>query len=380
VSLTAAVLGATGASAAAVASGILLRRWLRRVRRLRAQVLAVTLLSLGIAAAVAATLAREMVLEADEFRIVLAVLAVTAWLATILVVTATSTLGDDVRRLERTVRAIEAGHRDVRTGVERADELGHVARALDDAVVRLDALETTRAIDDERRVAMFSSISHDLRTPLAALQAALEAFEDGLVADADRYLGSMRRDVDALAALVDDLFLLARIESGDLAMVRSSVDLAELADDAVEALAPVAAAREVELRADTQDPVIVEGNATALSRIIRNLVDNAVRHSPRGATVDVTVEPTPQPTVRVHDRGPGFPEGFAEVAFERFSRADPSRRRSTGGAGLGLAIAHGLVVAHDGTIWIDSHADGASVTFALPRAASGSRAGAEQPT
>jgi two-component system sensor histidine kinase BaeS len=327
----------------------------------------VTLASLAIGAVVASVLARQMVLDAHELRVTLAVLLATAVLATVLVVTATSTLGSDVRRLEQAVRAVESGDRATRVGVRRADELGHVAAALDDTIVRLGALEAARARDDADRVALFSSISHDLRTPLAALRAAVEALEDG-VGEPDRYLRSMQRDVEALTALVDDLFLLARIESGDLDRVRTRIDLAELADEAVEALAPVAEAHGVRLVVDDAPgagPAVVNGNAVALGRVIRNLVDNAIRHSPAGSTVEIAVRGGDRCVVRVRDEGPGFPAAFVDRAFDRFTRADTSRSRATGGTGLGLAIARGLVDAHGGDIWIDE-GEGASVSFAVP--------------
>ena len=352
-------------SLAAAGGGMVLRWWLRRARSLRRQVLAVTLASLGAGAVVAVVLARLMVLDADEARLVVGVLALTAGFATILVLTASAPLGRDVRRLEATVRALESGDREVRAGIRRADELGHVAAALDDAIGRLDSLERERADADHQRTTMFSNVSHDLRTPLSALRAALEAIEDGITPDPARYLRSMQRDVDALTALVDDLFLLARIESGGLGPARRRVDLAEIADEAAEALAPVAEARGVRLRVEVADRVLVLGDAVALGRVIRNLVDNAIRHSPRGATVSIGITAGDRPTVRVVDEGSGFPDGFGSEAFDRFSRADASRSRTTGGAGLGLAIAQGLVEAHGGEIWIEEVAGG-SVAFALP--------------
>lgn len=352
-------------SIAALGLGLSLRASLARVRSLRRQILAVAFASLVAGAVVAIALARQMVLDADEAQMAVGVLALTACFATVLVITASIPLGRDIRRLEATARAIETGDRSVRTGVVRADELGHVAMALDDAVERLGELEAERAADDEARSAMFSSVSHDLRTPLSALRAALEALEDGVTPDPARYLRSMQRDVEALTSLVDDLFLLARIESGALDMARTRVDLAEIADEAVEALAPVAEAHEVALRLDGASPVLVQGNAVALGRVVRNLLDNAIRHSPRGSVVGIVVSARGRPMVRVVDAGAGFPSDFEHDAFTRFSRADASRSRSTGGAGLGLAIAHGLVEAHGGEIWIDD-APGGSVAFALP--------------
>lgn len=363
------VLAVAAGSLIALAGGVLLRVALHRLRSLRLGILVLTFASLAVGAVVAVVLARRMILDAGELESVVGVLALTACFATVLVLTASASLRRDIRRLEATVRAIEAGDRSTRTGVRRADELGHVAAALDDVTVRLGELERERAREEERRRALFSSVSHDLRTPLSALRAALEAVEDGVTPDPARYLRSMQRDVDVLTSLVDDLFLLARIESGSLDMPRTRVDLAEIADEAVEALAPVAAARDVCLTIEGAGTVLVEGNGSALGRVIRNLVDNAIRHSPPGSVVAIHVEGGSRPTVRVVDQGPGFPSDFTGRAFERFTRADASRSRSTGGSGLGLTIAQGLVAAHGGRIWIDD-GPGGRVTFALPAASS----------
>ena len=176
----------------------------------------------------------------------------------------------------------------------------------------------------------------------------------------------MRRDVEALSALVDDFFLLARIESGRFDLYPVAVDLTEIADEAVEALAPVAAASGVTLALAATARVRVQGNPTALGRVIRNLIDNAVRHAPSGSEVRVEVSADGKPSVTVVDEGPGFPAGFSTEAFERFTRADASRTRTTGGAGLGLAIARGLIEAHGGRIWIEEP-PGGRVAFELPQ-------------
>src|SRR5262249_53684234 len=147
-------------------------------------------------------------------------------------------LQHDVRRLESTVRAIETGDRSTRADIRRMDEIGHVAHALDNLTTRLGELETERAGYERERSTMLSSVSHDLRTPLAALQAALEAIIDGVAPDRDRYLRSMRHDVEAMSALIDDLFLLSKIETGRLELRHEPLDLAEVADEAIESLAP----------------------------------------------------------------------------------------------------------------------------------------------
>ena len=204
-------------------------------------------------------------------------------------VVATAPLGRDVRSLEGTVERMEHGDRAARTGLARTDELGHVALAVDRLNTRLGELERERAELEEERTVLLSNISHDLRTPLAALRAAVEALADGVVDDVPRFYRSMERDVEALGSLVDDLFLLVRMEDGRLDLDERSLDLAEVADEALEVLAPTAAARRVALELDTAGRVGATGDARALGRVVRNLVDNAIRHAPPGSTVRVEV-------------------------------------------------------------------------------------------
>lgn len=349
-------------------AGLGLRVIARRTRSLRRHVLAVTLSALGIGALAAALFAELMIIDSRDLERIAGLLCVTAVFATLLVLVASVPLGRDAERLERTVRSIEAGDREVRTRVDRADELGHVARALDELTARLGTLERERAGYEAERTAMLSSVGHDLRTPLAALRAATEALADGIAPDPDRYLRSMQRDLEALTALVDDLFLVARIEAGRLDWDPTSIDLTEVADEAVEALTPVAASKGVTLRLEAATRVRVNGNAAALGRVIRNLLDNAIRHAPEGSGIVVDVSSDGQATLRVSDDGPGFPAQFSDDAFGRFTRADTSRNRETGGAGLGLAIARGLVEAHGGRIWIEPP-PGGRVAFELPQPA-----------
>ncbi len=174
----------------------------------------------------------------------------------------------------------------------------------------------------------------------------------------------MRADLDAMAHLVDDLELLATIEAGKVEVERVPVDLAELADESIEALAPVAAQHDVELRLEAGGRVAAVGGARELGRVIRNLVDNAIRHAPPGTEVVVRVSNGSAAEVRVCDAGPGFPADFVTSAFDSFVTGDAARTRH-GGAGLGLAIARGFVSAHGGEIWAEP-GPGGTVAFRLP--------------
>lgn len=345
--------------------GLALRRYQRRARSLRRSVLVVALSSLLIAVAAAVTATRLMVLSEQELGAFLTVLGVAAGFAALLAVVVSQPLGDDVRHLESAVRRIEMGDRSVRVDSLRGDELGHVGRAIDDLVRRLTELENERSAGEDARRTLLSNIGHDLRSPLAALQAAIEALVDGVAPDPQRYLRSMQRDVEALGSLIDDLYLLSRLDAGQLDLERVPIDLVELADDAVESLAPTAAAAGVRVVLEAGDAVHVLASPVSLARVIRNLVDNGIRHAPAGSTVRVTVTAERGALVRVTDDGPGFPDDFRDHAFERFTRSDPSRTRQSGGGGLGLAIARGLVEAHGGEIWIEDSAN-ASVAFRVP--------------
>lgn len=272
------------------------------------------------------------------------------------------------RDLDLVVGAVESvadGDRRARTGIERSDEIGKLAAAVDEMSRSLARAEIERAAADEERSSVVSALSHDLRTPLASLLVSVDALEDG-VGDPTAHLRAMRGNVLSLEALVRDLFLLARADSGSLALGWEHLDMAELIDEAVEAVDPVASVKDVRVVARLTGPLIVAGDDGALGRVLRNLLDNAIRYSPPGGVVSIT-DCSDADTVRfdIIDEGSGFPASFITRAFDRFSQADDARSRP-GGAGLGLAIAHTLLDAHDGAIQIEP-GPGGCVVVELPR-------------
>lgn len=354
------------AAAAAVAGLIswLLVRSNRRSPSLRWTILAVAVAAVAVAGAAVGASAVTMVLDAADVRVVLAALTLGTGLGLLVAIGVTGPLTSDLRVLSDAARQVADGNLSVRTGIDRGDEVGELATSLDRMVDQLALLQAERERGQEARRRLLASVGHDLRTPLASLRAAVEALQDGVAPDPDRYLRSMAGDVDLLRSMVEDLFVLTLLEAGDLQLDRMPIDLAEVAEGAVEAAVPLATRRHVELRLDSETAVPVVGDPRALDRTLRNLLDNAIRHSPAGGTVRVAVTADQGGTVRVSDEGPGFPEGFAEHAFERFSRADAARVR--GGAGLGLAIAREFVEAHGGAIWIEP-GRGATLGFRLGR-------------
>jgi len=322
--------------------------------------LAVQVASIGVGVVTGVTVllaAQTMFLSDHDRNLVLLALALGTALGVSLAVAIGNSMGVDLDRLGATARKIADGDLTARTGVERRDELGMAAGAVDDMADRLEAAE------EERRI-FLASVGHDLRSPLASMKASIEALEDGLASDPQRYLRGIANDTEHLARLVDDLFLLSKVEAGRLELKPEPIDLIELADGAVEAAAAFASSHGVSIHATAERSTEVDADGMAISRVVRNLIDNAVRHSPEGGVITVDVATEAETAVlRVIDEGPGFDPSVRESAFDRFVTADPSR---AGGAGLGLAIAKGIVTAHGGGIAIED-GPGGRVAVTLPK-------------
>ncbi len=331
----------------------------RLLDRLGVRFLIAMLAVLGVAVVMIAIAAQSMFIS-DRDRELLVWALVPAVLGAAMVATLMARpLARDAERICDAAMRVADGDLHARTGVVRSDELGEAAAMFDTMVERLGAIERERAT-------MLSSISHDLRTPLAALRASVEAIRDGVAPDPDLYLSGMEGQITALAALVNDLQLHSRLVSGTIELHRGRLDLTELADEAMETLRPLALTRQVELELRADERVTVEADGPQLGRVIRNLLENAIRHTPDGSIV--VVEITSQAgaaTLRVVDDGEGFPADFRDQAFEPFARADPARDTRTGTAGLGLSIARGIVAAHGGTIGI-ADGPGGTVELSLP--------------
>jgi signal transduction histidine kinase len=250
----------------------------------------------------------------------------------------------------------------------RAPEHGPVEVARLGVAFNLMAGELEQLFDARRQ--LVAHASHDLRTPLASLQAMLEAIEDGLV-PASTYLPAMHDQVRHLSRLVDDLFELARIDAGALTLELRDVRLEGLVEGCVRGVEASAEARGVHVASHVDRGVpAVRCAPDHLERVLLNLLTNALRHTPSDGSVAVLVASEPDGVrVSVEDTGEGIAPEALERAFERFWRADSARRRDGAGAGLGLAIARGLVEAQGGRIWAEARpGGGARVCFVLPAA------------
>lgn len=345
-------------------SGMLLPRLVARLTSLRHGIVVVALAAMLTTSGAIAVTAGTMLLEPPDLLILGVLVVIGASLGIILEYNLARDIVRDLRTLRLATSNVTAGDLTARASLERRDELGAAGRALDVLADRLTALEGERSTDRSARRAFLSSLGHDLRTPLTALLATVEALEDGVAPDPERYLASMRQDVEAIGRLVDDLFVLARIESGSLGFERIPSDLTELVDDAVEALAPTAARKRMTLRVETMGRVLAVVGPGEFSRVVRNLLDNAIRHADPGSEVVVRVGGGPAgAVVHVVDQGPGFTDEVREHLFDGAGSASIVGRHGEG-SGLGLAIAKGLVDAHGGQIWAE-RGPGGHVAFRI---------------
>jgi signal transduction histidine kinase len=298
----------------------------------------------------------------DDVKILaVATASASAAVAAALVVGSSITRGID--RLRAASGELAAGDLAARAPDSGPRELADLGRAFNEMAANLEGLF------DARRD-LVAAASHDLRTPVASMTAMIEALQDGL-AEPEEYLPLLHDQARRLGALVEDLFELARIDAGALAHELHVVALGPLVDSCVRGFEAEARARNVRLERST-DGVHLHALCAPeqVERVLLNLLTNALRHTPSDGTVAVSLAQAADAVrVTVEDTGDGITPEAARRMFDRFWRGDSARRAASGGAGLGLAIARGLVEAQGGTIWAEPReTGGASVSFTLPAA------------
>jgi two-component system OmpR family sensor kinase len=231
------------------------------------------------------------------------------------------------------------------------DEVGELARTMDGMLQALDEARSEREQSLERQREFVADASHELRTPLTSIQANLELLQaEGAGSEDDRHaVDSALSSTKRMSGLVSDLLLLARADAGRQ-VARTDIDLARIAAGAVEEVAPLAGERHLERQ--LEGPLPMKGNPDELHRMIRNLLENAVRHTPEQTTVELTARrDDDEALLEVLDDGPGIPPGIEEQVFDRFVRGDgPADTVGGGGSGLGLAIVRAVAESHGGSV------------------------------
>jgi signal transduction histidine kinase len=275
---------------------------------------------------------------------------------------------------------LASGDLRARVQVSSRDEIGRLGEAFNAMVEQLATSQEQRSRLEASRRDLIAAVSHDLRTPLASMRAMVEALNDGVVSDSDtvsRYLHTIQSETQHLTGLIDDLFELSQIDAGALHLHLEPTSLADLVSDALESMRAQAQQRNVRLAGQVEgDPPRLPLDAPRMQRVLYNLIQNAIRHTPADGTVTLTVREAPgHVELMVADTGEGIPGTDLPYVFDRFYRGERARtrdRRDGGkGAGLGLAIARGIVEAHGGTISAESGGgQGACFRVVLPAAVS----------
>jgi signal transduction histidine kinase len=277
---------------------------------------------------------------------------------------------EDIRAIRDGLQAVERGERDIRVTVGSSRELGDLAHAANTMIRTLASAERHRDAAEAARRQVIAAVSHDLRTPLTSLRLLTQAFDDDLVdaQTAGRYVRTMGANVRALGSLIDDLFELSRLDAAHLAWSTEAVRLAELIDETLAALTPDAEEHSVLLSAQIPPGLApAQANPEKLQRVLANLLQNAIHHTPPDGTVLVSARRADGAVeIAVADSGDGIAASDRPRVFEPFYRGGSDAARTRPGSGLGLAIARAIVEAHGGRIWLAEASDGTRVCFTVP--------------
>ena len=361
-----------GSGAPILALSHLLARRRSRVGSLSRQFALAIALVVGLALASVAVVAGLMFVSTHD-AVILMLLLVSAG---VLAVYSASILARevmwDIGVVRQGVAAVGQGARDVRLETRGQDEVADLAAAGNRMIEQLAAREAERDAAEDARRSLLAAVSHDLRTPLASLRVLAEALgaEDELDEETRRrYLGQLAVHVGSLEGLIDDLFELSRLEAGEIAWPMEELRLGELVEETVEAMGAHAEAEGVAVAADSHtDLPIVRGNPEKLQRVLFNLIDNAIRHTPRGGEIAVAAERGQGGGVEIEvaDSGDGIDATDREQVFDPFYRGGRESSRTRRGAGLGLTICRAILDAHGGTVWVAESQGGARVRFSVP--------------
>lgn len=282
-----------------------------------------------------------------------------------------STMTERMHLLKKAAEKLARGNLETRVPVTGRDEVATLAHSFNQMAVQLQAADKKQRELEGMRTDLIAWVSHDLQTPLASIRAILEALYDGVVDDPQtvkRYLNTAQRDVRSLSALIDDLFQMAQLDAGGIPLEIAESSLSDLISDTLESFSEIAAREGVALEgsADTDvDPVSMD--TQRIGRVLNNLITNGLRHTPPGGRVEVQARRLNGGVeVMVCDSGEGIRAEDLPKIFESFYRGEKSRSRATGGAGLGLAIARGIVRAHGGEIRVESQPGDTRFVFTFP--------------
>lgn len=353
--------------------GVLRSRWFPYSPSLRWSLLSTYALSSLLTFLSVWLTARLMFVNAHDLLLATILLLFTGGIAMALGYFFSQSLMERIDALRMAARQVTAGDLSTRVEVSGQDEMAELAQSFNSMIEQLEIAAAQRRELDSLRRDLFAWLGHDLQTPLASIQALVEALADGVVEDAEvrqRYLRTAQRDIQALSGLIDDLFQMSRIDAGGTQLEVGPNSLGDLVSDTLERFAHQAMEKDIDLVGSVEEGIDpVQMDSQKIGRVLANLVANAIRHTPSKGKVNVSaIWLDGAVAVSVSDTGEGIDPEDIPLVFDRFYRGDKSRSRTTGGSGLGLTIARGLVLAHGGSIRVESEpGEGTCFTFTLPK-------------
>jgi signal transduction histidine kinase len=279
---------------------------------------------------------------------------------------------DRIQSLDQAAKKIAGGNLSIRVPVEGKDELAGLAQTFNDMASQLEETANKRRELESLRRELIAWIGHDLQTPLTSISAIIEALADGMIQDPEteqRYFNTARKNISSLSHLIDDMFQMAQIDTGGLELNIESVSILDLISDSLESFTELAKRRDISLQGSVSDDLgEVQIDARRINRVLYNLIDNAINHTPDQGSVEVRANAANQGIlVDVIDSGSGISENDLPYIFDLFYRGDISRRSSIGGTGIGLAISKGIIDAHGGEIEVESQPGRTKFTFFIPQ-------------
>ena len=316
--------------------------------------------------------AQLMFASSHDLLLAIVLLVFASGMAMVLGYFLSSTITDRVYQLKNAAEELAKGDLKTRVDVRGKDEVSMLADTFNKMAEQLEVVDAKQRELEQMRADLIAWIGHDLQTPLASVRAILEALSDEVVSDPEtvkRYLNTAQRDVRSLSSLIDDLFQMAQLNAGGLPLDRANSSLADLVSDTLESFTELAARGQVKLEGSVDanvDPVNMD--TQRIGRVLKNLIGNAIRHTPSQGEVKVQVQRTSRGVeVSVSDTGEGIRSEDLPHIFESFYRGEKSRSRNTGGSGLGLAISRGIVHAHGGELTVESEPGrGSAFKFFIP--------------
>ncbi len=280
-----------------------------------------------------------------------------------------------IQRISDAIEKLAKGDLSVHVDVSGSDEISKLGKMLNWTVNSLAEIEDEKQRTEALRRDLIAWISHDLRTPLTAVQASLEAIADDVVTEppmVKEYVHNSLTELGNLKLLIDDLFAVAQIDAGHISLNFMKTSLNDLISDTVSSLSAHARRRQIEIHGEIQSNMPpIDMAPDKIQRVMHNLIDNAIRHTPANGNITISAKQAKDKVqVEVHNTGESIPSEHLPYLFEKFYRGEQARQRDLDGhrgAGLGLAIAQGFVEAHHGKIWVESDDQhGTCFSFTIP--------------